>query len=75
MKNKILLLFVLLFYGCSFDNKSGIWKNENSTTEDTIDSFREFKRLAITSYSFNKIINPKKNLTLKTPPSFDKGLL
>ena len=71
MKNKILLLFVLLFYGCSFDNKSGIWKNEGSITEDTNDSFREFKRLAITSNSFNKIINSKKNLKLKTQPLVD----
>ncbi len=66
MKNKILILFIILFYGCSFDNKSGIWKNENLITEDASDSFREFKKLAVTSNSFNQIINIKKNYDFKT---------
>ena len=34
MKNKILFLFIILFYSCSFDNKSGIWKNENLISKD-----------------------------------------
>ena len=67
MKNKILFIFIILFYSCSFDNKSGIWKNENLITEDTNDSFKEFKKLAITYRTFNKIINIKKNFEFKTP--------
>ena len=58
MKNKILFLFIILFYSCSFDNKSGIWKNENSITKDKNDSFKEFKKLFNNLSPFNKkIIN------------------
>ena len=28
-KNIVILIFVFFIYGCSFDNKSGIWKNGN----------------------------------------------
>ena len=71
MKNKIIILFIILIYGCSFDNKSGIWKNENLITEDTNDSFREFKKLTISSNPFNKIINIKKDFNFKTQPLVD----
>ena len=67
MKNKILFLFVIIFYSCSFDNKSGIWKDENLITEENNDSFREFKKLSITYSPFNKIVNIKKNFKLKSP--------
>ena len=65
MKNYILILIIISFYSCSFDNKSGIWKNENSITEDTNDIFRDFKKLAVTTNAFNQIINNKKILNLK----------
>ncbi|WP_075534123.1 PQQ-binding-like beta-propeller repeat protein [Candidatus Pelagibacter communis] len=71
MKNKIIILFIILIYSCSFDNKSGIWKNENLITEDTNDSFREFKKLTISSNPFNKIINIKKDFNFKTQPLVD----
>ena len=67
MKNKIILLFILLFYGCSFDNKSGIWKNENLISKDNNDSFRDFKKLSITYSPFNKIVKIKKNFEFKAP--------
>ena len=67
MKKKFLFLFVIIFYSCSFDNKSGIWKNENLITEENNDSFREFKKLSITYSPFNKIVNIKKNFKLKSP--------
>ena len=68
MKKKILFLFIIILYSCSFDNKSGIWKNENLITKDNNDSFKEFKKLSITYSSFNKIVNIKKNFKFKTPP-------
>ena len=67
MKNKILFLFVIIFYSCSFDNKSGIWKNENLITKENNDSFRDFKKLSITYSPYNKIVNIKKNFKLKSP--------
>ncbi len=67
MKNKILFLFIILFYSCSFDNKSGIWKNENLISKDNSDSFREFKKLSITYSPFNKIVEIQKNFEFKAP--------
>ncbi len=67
MKNKILFLFIILFYSCSFDNKSGIWKNENLISKDNNDSFRDFKKLSITYSPFNKIVKIKKNFEFKAP--------
>ena len=34
MKKKFLFLFIIILYSCSFDNKSGIWKNESLTSKD-----------------------------------------
>ena len=34
MKIFHILAIILLFYNCSFDNKTGIWKNEVSILED-----------------------------------------
>ena len=71
MKNKILLISIILLYSCSFDNKSGIWQNENLSTEDKNNSFKEFRKLAITSDSFNEIIKIRDNFKFKTPKLID----
>jgi len=62
------LIILILFQNCSFDNKTGIWKNENiiSTKEDT-DLFREFKKLASTQVFFDKIIPISKGFKLEKP--------
>ena len=46
MKNKIFYSICNFLSSCSFDNKSGIWKNENLITKDNNDSFKEFKKLS-----------------------------
>ena len=71
MKNKILLISIILLYSCSFDNKSGIWQNENLSTEDKNNSFKEFRKLAITSDTFNEIIKIRDNFKFKTPKLID----
>ena len=54
----ILTLFVL---GCSFDNKSGIWNNENNPRQNFKKNlFADFKSLSSKNRSFNKTI-PIKN--------------
>ncbi len=67
MKRTTLLLFVILFYSCSFDDKSGIWRNENIATKDENNSFREFKKLSITQSPFDKIIDIKTDFKFETP--------
>ena len=47
--------------GCSFDNKSGIWKNENITEKEDQKAFKEFKNLLSANQSFNETIKLKNN--------------
>ena len=43
MKKLILIIFIFLFSNCSFDNKSGIWKNNNKEEKKKIDRFKDFE--------------------------------
>ena len=58
-------IFFLIFstiYACSFDNKSGIWQNQNKILTNKNDQFKDFKRISITTKRFNKeIILDKKS--------------
>ena len=54
--------FIIFFiFGCSFDNKTGIWEDENSIKEIKKDdnTFKDFKNFN-SKKVFNKTINPKK---------------
>ena len=48
----IILLFV---YSCSFDDKTGIWKNENISKEKD-NTFKGFEKLSMDTEVFNKTI-------------------
>ena len=47
------LIILIFFQNCSFDNKSGIWKNENIKTKKNDDIFKEFKKIS-KSYASNR---------------------
>ena len=68
MKLPLVLLFIIFFQGCSFDTKTGIWKNENSTNE-TINkkrgSFEGFQKLSTETDTFDKVIKITSKLNLK----------
>ena len=53
---------------CSFDNKSGIWKNSDTIDVKKTDRFKDFETLYTKEKSFNKIILPNKNLDLLLDP-------
>jgi outer membrane protein assembly factor BamB len=61
MKLFSVLIILIFIHHCSFDNKTGIWKNENSLPEEKNDIFKEFKTLSSTSTPFEKIIPIDKN--------------
>ena len=44
---KLLYFLVILFFlcNCSFDNKSGIWRNSDQATTKEVQTFKEFKSL------------------------------
>ena len=43
MKNFFFLIILILFQNCSFDQKTGIWKNENLIDEEN-NVFKEFEK-------------------------------
>ena len=68
---KIFYFFIILFLfqSCSFVNKTGIWKNENSDLQKNNETFNEFKKLSIKNEIFDKIIPIQSNnkFTLTKP--------
>ena len=63
--NKILIvIFIFTITHCSFDNKTGIWKNSNeiSITEQNI--FKDFETLYTDEKLFAELISPKNNANI-----------
>lgn len=59
-------LITIFLYNCSFDNKSGLWKNEGdkvSKKEENV--FKEFKKFSSSKKTFDEIITLKKNFKFK----------
>jgi hypothetical protein len=73
--NKVIfaLIILIIFQNCSFDNKSGIWKNENLPTKAENDLFKEFENLSSINYSFDKIVPLKKNFKFKISNSINSN--
>ena len=62
-----LIIIFFFFQHCSFDNKSGIWKDtSNIEKEDKV--FKDFKKLSAETEIFNEII-PTKNYQFKLSKS------
>ena len=72
MRLACIILFTASLSACSFDNKSGIWKNENSISQDSKNSFSDFQTLSSENSEFNKIINIKKTITFKIPKKINR---
>ena len=66
MKLLIVLLFTIFFQGCSFDTKTGIWKNENSSISEISKkgSFDGFQKLSTEGDAFDKVIKAQSKLKL-----------
>ena len=67
-------LVTILFFlsiNCSFDNKTGIWKNENTINKKDNKLFEDFDEIVLSESSYNKIINLEKNFSfnLDSPKS------
>ncbi len=59
----IIILFIF-FSGCSFDDKSGIWNNENVISDKNKD-LKEFRTLSSTDEIFTETISYKKENNIK----------
>ena len=70
MKFFYALVIIFFFNNCSFDNKSGIWKNENSISNDEDNNvFKDFKKISSSTerYSENISIKPEFVFKLEKP--------
>tara|TARA_B100001057_G_scaffold496688_1_gene598774 strand:- start:180 stop:1505 length:1326 start_codon:yes stop_codon:yes gene_type:complete len=67
MKLFFVLIILLFINNCSFDNKSGIWKNEKFANNKDSNLFNDFKTLGINTDNFNEEISLSKKLIFNTP--------
>tara|TARA_E500000178_G_scaffold346910_1_gene399314 strand:+ start:1610 stop:2935 length:1326 start_codon:yes stop_codon:yes gene_type:complete len=63
------LIILLLFQNCSFDNKTGIWKNDNISSDKKNDLFKDFEDLTISNKSFSDTIIIKESFKFSLPNS------
>ena len=70
MKLFYALVILIIFTNCSFDNKTGIWKNENIISKETNDIFSEFEELSTLNNSFDEIIKKSDDFIFNISPSF-----
>ncbi len=62
---KLFVFICILLVNCSFDNKTGIWQNSNTTISKEKNKFKDFKTLYTKQKSFDTIIDPPSNLNIK----------
>ena len=69
MKFLIFFIFSVIFYSCSFDNKSGIWNNVNLNSDnEKTKNFKDFKILSSADKPFQKNILIDKDFKFKNSP-------
>ncbi len=66
MKLFYFIIIFIFFLGCSFDDKSGIWKNINETTNEN-SIFNQFETLSSSKVSFKETVNLDKSFRFVLP--------
>ena len=61
MKFLYSFLIIIFLQNCSFDDKTGIWKNEGNIEENENIVFKDFKEISTTEGIFKKTINLNKS--------------
>ena len=56
MKLFTALIILFILSNCSFDDKTGIWKNENTIKTDVEGPFKDFKTISNSKKIFDKTI-------------------
>ena len=73
MKLFYLLVILVFLNQCSFDNKTGIWKNENNITNEKNMVFDQFKTFSSTTNIYNKELTANKNYKFNIPRSISNN--
>ena len=61
MKLFSIIIIYIFIQNCSFDNKTGIWKNNNSISKNETDSFKDFENISFSKDTFNQEIAIRKD--------------
>ena len=72
MKFLNFLTILIFLQSCSFDNKSGIWINQNSSVKKN-ELFKDFKVLTTRNSNFDKVIPFEGNFTFKLNAPFSNS--
>ena len=59
------LIILFLLNSCSFDSKTGIWKNEKDDFKKSSSQLKDFKTISVLKGNFNEIISLDKNIKIK----------
>lgn len=62
MRSFISIILIFFLSNCSFDNKTGLWNDQNNI-EKKKDIFKEFKKISIIENKFNQTIEFNNNFT------------
>jgi outer membrane protein assembly factor BamB len=71
---RLIIVLSLFLTNCSFDNKTGIWKNNEKIDVSIEDRFKDFKILYSEEKTFNSIVTPPRNYKIELNP-IKKALL
>ena len=69
MKKIILLTIFFFIQGCSFDDKSGIWNNDNIVIKKKDKTFKDFETLVTSEKIFDKIIPIQNDYNFTSGPT------
>ena len=65
---RLIIVLSLFLTNCSFDNKTGIWKNNEKMDVSIEDRFKDFKILYSEEKTFNSIVTPPRNYKIELNP-------
>ena len=68
MKIFLTSILLIILSSCSFDNKTGIWKNSNEVNSKKEERFKDFETLYTETKLFDSLIEPKNNLEIILDP-------
>ena len=73
MQRILIIILIILLSHCSFDNKSGIWQNEQNLSKKD-ERFKDFKKFYTQLESYNKIKKPNNSLKIEIAASISNSI-
>ena len=75
MKIIYYILAIIFFQSCSFDNKSGIWKNSSDESNKVNKNFKEFKKVVLENETlFDKTVKLNEEFKFFLTPPYSTNI-